>query len=266
MLTIREWLLAVIKAAVTWVALAACTNLEAPTSSTPPQLVVHAVLDTHAAFQTILVYRARTGVQAVTSSALGDDEPVSGALVTVTAPNGTVMAATESPAPSPFLEMPGSYFFTPSQFGAALEDGGTYTLHVRTRAGEDASGTTTIPASSLLGSIGYVMRSRDTLRLNWPRVPGAQSYELILRSFVNYRVFTDTSVAIPGTTLTIQGDLVLPPGDRIDLIVSAVDANYYDYYRAQSDPFAGAAPSHLTGAVGVFGSIAPIYFGQVQVR
>jgi len=31
-----------------------------------------------------------------------------------------------------------------------------------------------------------------------------------------------------------------------------VDVNYYDYYRSQSDPFAGAAPSHLVGAVGVF--------------
>jgi hypothetical protein len=48
--------------------------------------------------------------------------------------------------------------------------------------------------------------------------------------------------------------------------VSAVDVNYYDYYRAQSDPFAGAPPSHLTGAVGVFGAYVPMLGGQLQVR
>jgi hypothetical protein len=81
-----------------------------------------------------------------------------------------------------------------------------------------------------------------------------------------YRFFADTSVALAGTALTIAGDMVFPPGDDVDIIVNAVDANYYDYYRAQSDPFAGPPPAHLTGAVGVFGSIAPVLFGKLKVR
>jgi hypothetical protein len=112
-------------------------------------------------------------------------------------------------------------------------------------------------------------RLRDTLRLSWPRVPGARSYELLLRSHRfgdEYRIFTDTTVLIPGTALTLTGDEILPAGASVDVMVSAVDANYYDYYRSQSDPFAGAAPSHLTGAMGVFGSVAPILVTELQVR
>jgi hypothetical protein len=60
--------------------------------------------------------------------------------------------------------------------------------------------------------------------------------------------------------------MVFPLGARMEVWVIAVDVNYYDYYRAQSDPFAGAAPSHLSGAVGVFGSLAPIIFGQIDIR
>ena len=55
-------------------------------------------------------------------------------------------------------------------------------------------------------------------------------------------------------------------GTRVRVIVSAVDQNYYDYYSTQSDPFAGPAPGHLAGAVGVFGSIAPIVSLQLTVR
>ena len=71
---------------------------------------------------------------------------------------------------------------------------------------------------------------------------------------------------IPGTALTLTGDEILPAGASVDVMVSAVDANYYDYYRSQSDPFAGAAPSHLTGATGVFGSLAPILVTELHVR
>jgi hypothetical protein len=42
--------------------------------------------------------------------------------------------------------------------------------------------------------------------------------------------------------------------------------NYYDYYRAQSDPFAGAAPSHLVGAIGVFGAVVPLLLTELQVQ
>lgn len=249
-----------------------CIDLEKPTAPTQSQLVVHAVLDARVSLQTVLVARSQGGVQQTAAGSVTDDEPISGATVTITAPNGGVMIATEGPANSPLSGTPGTYFYTPSQSGVTLIGGGTYRLFVRTPRGEEATGTTTIPmpptgGPTTLPSSSF-SRQSDTLRLRWPSTAGARRYELLIRSRSagEYRIFTDTVAAIPGTTLTINGDTLFPIGGRATILVSAVDANYYDYYRAQSDPFAGTAPSHLTGAVGVFGSITPVLTTQLTVR
>ena len=133
------------------------------------------------------------------------------------------------------------------------------------------TGTTTIPgpAHHIQDPSRIFFRLRDTLRLSWPRVSGAASYEVLIRILQlqqEYRVFTDTSFTLAGTALTIDGDEIFRRGLDAAVVVSAVDVNYYDYYRSQSDPFAGSAPSHLTGAVGVFGSIVPIYASVLLVR
>ena len=245
-----------------------CVNLEDPTPSTRPQLVVHAVLNPNSIDQPLLVYQARTGVAISSLGGISDDDPVLTAQVTVTAPDGTIMVAGNSP-PNCGCP-PGAYVLVPSRFGVAIAPGGTYRLQVRTGFADDVSGTTTIPlgpATPTVLPIQVFSRNTDTLRLNWPRVPGARSYELDIAvdGSTIYTTFSDTAVVIPGNALTIQGDQVFP-ATRLEMVVSAVDANYYDYYRAQSDPFAGAAPSHLTGAVGVFGSVVPILTAQLQVR
>jgi hypothetical protein len=268
MFTTRAWSVA---AAVCLVLSVACTNLENPTPSTQSQLVVHAVLNPDAEFQPILVYRARTGSESAIDGGIGDDEPIVGASVTVTTPDGTIMTALDRATDSSFAYPPGDYVLLPIRFGVVLTQGATYSLHVRTPSGDEISGTTTIPQTRL----GYTAlppetfhRLQDTLRLSWPSAPGVRSYELVLRTpgAGLYRLFTDVAVEIPGTALTIEGDQIFPPFGVVDVSVSAVDGNYYDYYRAQSDPFAGAAPSHLTGAVGVFGSLVPILTSQLQVR
>ena len=269
MLMIRPW--RAIAGSVFLLALpAACMNLEDPAPATESQLVVHGVLDTWASEHYVLVYRARTGARDTNSVNVAGDEPVGGALVTITPQNGSPIAAARLADSSGACCVPGEYLFNSVPGGLVLTPGVTYSLHVRTASGEEVSGTTTIPqAPNLMGLAGKVfLRLRDTLRLSWPRVSGARSYEVILRSrsLGLYRTFTDTSVVLPGTTFTLDGDMVFPPGDQVSVLVSAVDANYYDYYRAQSDPFAGVAPSHLTGAVGVFGSIAPILVTFLEVR
>jgi hypothetical protein len=261
-----------VTAGVCVVLLTACQNLENPASATTSRLVVHAVLNTkNYGEQSILVSRARTGVNPIVTRGIGDDEPVPGATVTITAPNGTTVVATDDPSCNC---QPGVYRFDPFSFGASpdqvLYQGGAYTLHVRTPAGEEVSGTMTAPADTSSGidfSTGIFVRARDTLRLSWRRLPGARSYEVVigLPQAAQYRTFTDTSIAIPGTALTIEGDDVFPIG-QVEVLVSAVDVNYYDYYRAQSDPFAGAPASHLTGAVGVFGAYVPMFGAQLQVR
>lgn len=243
----------------------ACMNLDDPTAAARPQLVVHAILDASGALQTILVYRARTGTDSISvTGGIGDDEPINGASVTVTAPDGTNMIATQRD--SLFSLGPGEYGFMPSRYAVDMLHGGTFTLHVRTSSGEEVSGTTTVPVAPATERFCCFAEASfhhltDTLRLSWPPVQGARSYEVIVKTAQqrDYRVFTDTAIAIPGTALMLAGDMVFPPGARATVSVSAVDANYYEYYRAQSDPFAGAPPTPLTGAVGVFGSIVPLF-------
>ena len=245
-----------------------CVNLESPAPPTPPQLVVHAVLDASADQQFLLLYRARTGQPSSTGSN-SHDQPIGGATVTVTAPNGRVMTANElAPDSTPFP--PGSYAFTPQRYGVTVATGGTYSLHIRIPSGEVVSGTTTIPvvpASSTRVPPELFFRLRDTLRLGWPHVRGTRSYEVVISPYLSsqYRTFFDTTVAVPGTALTVTGDPIFLRG-TMNVVVSAVDENYYDYYRGQSDPFASGTPTHLTGAVGVFGSIAPLLVRRVLVR
>ncbi|HEV7991949.1 MAG TPA: hypothetical protein VGP25_09000 [Gemmatimonadaceae bacterium] len=48
--------------------------------------------------------------------------------------------------------------------------------------------------------------------------------------------------------------------------VSAVDANYYEHYGHDSDPFTSTSlPSTLRGAVGVFGALMPLVRMTVEV-
>lgn len=242
--------------------LVACRNLEDPTSAMATRLVVHSILDPSSGTTAVLLARARTGTVTTTAGTFSDDEPVAGAIVNIQEPNGTREAFQQSDAP-------GIYIFARGAL-SLLVPGATYTLLIHTAQGEDITGSTTLPAppTTLAVPVQTFDRRRDTLRFTWPRIPGARSYELVIRSrrTERYRTFTDTSLVLPGTALTVNGDTIFPPGRLLDVLLTAVDINYYEYYRAQSDPFAGASPSHLMGAVGVFGSIVPIVAAQLQVR
>src|SRR2546423_2152911 len=129
----------------------ACMHLEDPAPPTQSQLVVHAVLNQNAEAQIILIHQARTGALSRIGgdiAGISDDEPVSGAVVIVTSPNGSVMTAIENTRDSAFAFHPGEYVLVPSRFGVLLAQGATYSLHVRTPSGQNVSGTTTIPRAS----------------------------------------------------------------------------------------------------------------------
>lgn len=254
------------------VLLAGCMHLEDPAPSQESRLVVHAVLDLFSGDQEVLLYRARTGLpNAVVGNNFSDDEPVEDASVSMTGPDGVTAPADRLLTQLGDCCVPGIYLFRTTAGGILLKTAATYTLHIRTPLGEEVTGTTTIPgpAHPTQDPARIFFRLRDTLRLTWTQVPGAASYEVVIRmpQFGEvYRAFADSALTIAGTALTIAGDEIFPRGQDASVVVSAVDVNYYDYYRSQSDPFAGAAPSHLTGAVGVFGSIVPIYATQLLVR
>jgi hypothetical protein len=223
-------------------------------------LIVHAVLDPNASSQTVLV-------QYIDGSFGHSPTEIFGALVTITAPDGGIFFANEQGLGA------GRHYYSVVGLGIGsgqqIVPGGTYTLHVYAPEGEEATGTTTVPefarTADQIEVFSSFYRATDTLRLSWEPMPLAKRYEVTVESFFGssplggtYRVFADTSITIAGTARTIDNDPVFPEGGSAAVVVAAVDDNYYTYYHPSVDPFAGAPPSRLTGALGVFGSIVPI--------
>jgi hypothetical protein len=253
------------------VALSACvvsTDIDRP----PQSIVVHAVLDMGAHDQLVLLERSRAGVTIPVGSSNFTESalPILGASVTITGPNGIAMIAREDRLTEGNRAVKGLYRLALAEYGATLEPGGRYTLRVHTDLG-DASGVTTIPRASAAnaGATETFTRNADTLVLSWPRVEGAHTYEVRLQSSLGgdaYVIFSDTVMRIPGDARDLEDDILFQPGTSTQVVVSAVDANYYDYFRQTSDIFLGGAPSRLTGAVGVFGAMVPLTVRRLTVR
>jgi hypothetical protein len=106
------------------------------------------------------------------------------------------------------------------------------------------------------------------LSLAWPRVAGASAYDVAISSArSSFEAFSDTTIVLLGTARSSDGTDAFLSGLVHHVVVSAVDANYYDYYRRGSDFLTGAGPIvHLSGAIGVFGSIVPLGSGTLTVR
>jgi hypothetical protein len=220
--------------------------------------------------------------------------PVHGATVTLTAPDGTVRVASEIAVPTDSAQAADSllriYCQAPSNYDArydvavgALRVGTPYHLRVVLADGTITEGDAIVPAAPP----PQMMTERrfdpttDTLRLAWPRATGARAYEVriipqkdslegicgkVYFATYDFLAYVDTSVAIVGTTH--QHDrAVFQPGLRYDVIVSAVDDHYYDYFAHESDPYTPTAlPSSLRGGIGVFGAIVPILRQTIVVE
>jgi len=234
-----------------------CWNLTDPAQPTENRLLVHAVLDLGADEQ---------WVQVATTSA--PDISVSGCTVTITMPDGTVLHGNEEALPS---TSGGAYRF--ADLGSArrpLLPGRTYALEIKTAQGITVTGTTTVPDGTRLTTVEAFTsfsRSSDTVRMSWRPVTGAAAYEVVVHRehavqgqsfFASYSTFTDTSVVLAGDARTFENNPIFETDGSATILVSAVDLNYYMYYHAVVDPFSGAPPSRLNGAVGVFGSTVPL--------
>src|SRR5262249_22663796 len=128
--------------------------------------------------------------------------------------------------------------------GSSLQRGGTYTLRISTLDGDTLSATTTVPGcpatfnSCLVsGSFsGTFNRSRDTMDLRWEPVLQSRTYALrIDNPFGPFFLFTDTAhLRLNGELRNLFADnlpRVFIPGFRETILLTAVDSNYYDYYR-----------------------------------
>ena len=257
-------------------ATAACieTTAVSPDANT---LVVHAVLDPGVQHQIIVVQ--------TTTGALEAQQQVTGAMVTITTPDGRTLTAIERRDTSavsgvilregvddPNVPFPRVTTIYDVDAGAGLIPGGTYQLRVVAPDGRTVTGRTTIPnavTSAAALPTRTIDRSIDTVSLRWSRVAGARSYQVFIRSTAgSYGLFADTSVVLPGTMQRLDnGEDVFERRLTHQLAVIAVDENYFDYYHRTSD-FATATGlvMHLDGGIGVFGSVVTVATRTIVVQ
>jgi hypothetical protein len=259
----------------------ACTFDEHAVAVQSPQVVVHAVLDPGAQEQQVLVERTLSGSVSIVKNQRFDADdpvnsgggvPVSGALVTITGPDGRFVAFETVPPGRPPSYETGRYV-TPSG-GMVVRPGASYVLEVSTPGGTIVRGMTTVPAISPTGTssrVDLLNRDRDSVRLTWRSVAGARSYLLRVESpFGPFLQFLDsTNVALGGDLRNYFAsslERVFIPGFRQRVSVAAVDSNFFDYYRTRNDPFTGSGIiNNLEGGIGVFGSAVNIGTRTVDV-
>ena len=255
----------------------ACIAGDQVVSPTTSYVIVHAVLDMGSRDQSVVLERTRSGQPRTHPPVfVGGGEPLPGAQVTLTTPDGAVLAAEEDTLHDGTPAQNGFYRIKLDRYGVSLVPGGSYTLRVRVPSGEEVMGTTTIPrAVAATPSDSEMFDLRDSLRLVWSPVEDAAAHEVRFHSQfaqsgccydVEYAVFAESTFSISGLAKTIWNDPVFLSHGVTVVTVAAVDANYYEYFRTVSDPFVGAPPSRLTGGVGVFGSLVPLSIRTLKVR
>jgi hypothetical protein len=245
---------------------------------TTPTVVVHAVLNPSTTAQVVLLERTLTGQAHVrdtsfdASNPIASDGgiPISGATVQIVDSAGQTFTGVEDKVP-PIGKGTGVYRI---QVLPAVRLGARYELVVRTLEGETVNAFTRVPSPQATSSGALTRtfnRDHDTLVVKWNRAPGARAYTLRVESpFGPFFMFTDT------TEFQLNGSLrnffaadlqrMLIPGFRQDLLVAAVDSNFYDYYRTGNDPFTGSGIiSRINGGIGMFGSLVPLNSGTLTV-
>ena len=263
-------------------AVAGLTSCEIGTitvAKTTPSIVVHAVLNANVATQVILVERTLSGAIPVhdTTFNLADPIvsdggiPVTGARVEIIDSAGVIRPAVEDLSVSTNGQGAGVYRVT---FPAGPKLGARYQLHIVTPQGEQVTAFTRVPFPEV-ASTGALTRTfnrdHDSIVVAWKRTAGARAYALRVESpFGPFFLFTDS------LRFKMTGDLrnlfasdlprVFIPGFRQDMLIAAVDSNFFDYYRTNNDPFTGSGIiSRLNGALGMFGSMVTLNSGTITV-
>lgn len=259
--------------------LAACEIEKVAVPRTEARVSMHAVLSASAPTQVVLLERTRNGSVALVAPPFDLADPVvsdagiveSGAFVRMTMPNGEAIIAREDNLTRGDGKGAGIYRFTLP--GGALERNATYRLTVRTVNNEVLTAETSVPAgaAALMAEPRVFDRVRDTMTVDWPASPGARSYFVRIETpFGPRSFFTDsTRVRLTGGLRNVDVEAlphVFLPGFPQAVTVSAVDSNYYDWYRSRNDALSGAGlVNRVEGGFGVFGSMVRIRFHQLEV-
>lgn len=251
----------------------ACDQVTDPLTFGPRRIQVEAVLD--------LGFRNQYATINWSSPDARMD-PIPDAVATLRTSDGLVIVAglPNITAPTALGRL---YQFKLDTSAVTLKPGETYQLTVAV-GGTEVTGKTIVPTATMFSSDSGLQptlftRLRDTVRLSWPRFAGTSHYQISVVSqfrrpgtgellFENvYSFFGDTSVVLAGTDNQLASDNpVFQVGTSTIIMVHAVDENYYTYYHASTDPFAGAPPSRLSGGLGVLGSIVPVVIRHYTVR
>jgi len=258
----------------------ACELETVSVPKTTPSVVVHAVLNPSASEQVVLVERTLTGAVHVTDPHFNPDDPIqsaggipiTGAIVEIIDSSGTVVRGVEDVTVMPNGDGRGVYRVP--ILGGLLRLGQRYQLHIRTPQGEEVTAFTRVPLPEVTTTGGLtetINRDHDSLDVTWQRADRARTYAMRVESpFGPFFLFTDS------LHLRLTGDLrnlfandlqrVLVPGFHQDILVAAVDSNFFDYYRTNNDPFTGAGIiSRINGGLGLFGSLVTLTNGTLTV-
>ena len=261
------------------VALAACELEEVAIPRTDARVALHSVLSPSAATQVVLLERTRTGSVFLIAPPFDLTDPVvsddgiaeSLASVRLTTPDGRTLFAVEDNISRGDGKGAGIYRFNLN--GAALERGGTYRLSVRTIAGAEIAAETVVPGgdAAMVPEQRVFDRGRDTVNVTWPASPGARSYHVRIETpFGPRSFFTDsTHVRLTGDLRNVDVNVVprvFIPGFPQTVTVSAVDSNYYDWYRTHNDALSGTGlVNRVRGGIGLFGSLVRLRFQEFRV-
>jgi hypothetical protein len=247
---------------------------------TTPTVVVHGVLNPSSSTQVVLLERTLTGTKNIPDTSFDSTDPIvsaggipiTGATVQLVDSTGRLFQATEDLKTLANGKGAGVYRFALP--GTSLVLGSRYELRVRTTQGENVTAFTRIPQASgrAFGALSRtVNRDHDTLFIQWIRATAARSYMVRVESpFGPFFLFTDSTAVrlTPDLRNIFSNDFerVFIPGFRQDIVVGAVDSNFYDYYRTNNDPFTGAGIiSRVEGGTGFFGSLVSLNNGTLTV-
>ncbi|WP_082820939.1 DUF4249 family protein [Gemmatimonas phototrophica] len=145
--------------------------------------------------------------------------------------------------------------------------GERYELRVATTDGAVVTGATTVPLATgrTVPTVPrQFYRDRDSVFVGWQPVANAARFEVRIESVSGpFVAFVDSLEYLVAGSLTHTSRAGRPrvfwPGVRQLVTVSAVDANYHDYYRSGSDDFGTRGLiTRLAGGVGVFGSMSRV--------
>ncbi len=238
-------------------------------------LVVQGVmtLDSTTAAQYIVVERSLTGTinvpdQDSLRAPPRPPLPESGALVVVTRDDGDSVT---------FFEIPdtlGVYRLDSVLARPFFTAGRVYALRVRVLDGRVVAGRMRMPDYPVVSGIppdgASFNRDHDTLRVTWSGGGASKGVFVQVRPRdIERRLtlffFTDSArfrVAGPQPLPFVDDDkppAVWIPGTRQTFTVAAVDTNLFEFTRSGNDPFTGSGfINTLTGALGVFGGVAPV--------